>query len=544
MLERLDRNLTPKKTRIIVGAIIAAALVFGLFNSFIQDDAFISFRYAENFVKTGNLSWNPNSPEPVEGYTNFLWTLLISAAIYLGISPVPASLVLGFISGFATLFFTYRLSLLILGSERYALLTTTLMGFNFTFSSYITGGLETQLQTFLITASFYIAFYLVKRKSILNRFYLASLSLLFSISLLTRMDSALPVVVLYLFISYFLFKNNVSPKGKAVSIFYLTFPSLIIVGTWFVWKYYYYGDIFPNSYYAKATDLNIEILISGVYYIYAFLHSYLLIPFVFLGFFFLNKLFKNKFLLTTTIVTSLWFIYVIKVGGDFMEFRFIVPIMPLIFITLVAIIQFSGNTKIRYALSFLVLIGSIHHYLTFDTTRGIETISQLYGHINNNNENWDTIGKVFKTLFAEGKPPVKIATTAAGAIPYYSQLPTIDMHGINDKWIARNFPVIKPRPGHQKQADLDYLIHQKVNLVIGHPQLRKRNELITENYHLSDLENFRVLDLRLEQLPKNSKIIEIPVSKNYKVIVLYLTKHKYVDEVIRENNLRITDLVY
>jgi len=55
-------------------------------NRFIQDDAFISFRYADNFVQGNGLVWNPG--EKVEGYTNFLWTILISIPLYLIVSSI------------------------------------------------------------------------------------------------------------------------------------------------------------------------------------------------------------------------------------------------------------------------------------------------------------------------------------------------------------------------------------------------------------------------------------------------------------------------
>ena len=41
----------------------------------VQDDAFISFRYAKNLANGSGLVFN--SGERVEGYTNFLWTLIL-----------------------------------------------------------------------------------------------------------------------------------------------------------------------------------------------------------------------------------------------------------------------------------------------------------------------------------------------------------------------------------------------------------------------------------------------------------------------------------
>ena len=58
-------------------ALPATALVLGILVvlEFVKDDAYISFRYAHNFVKGQGLVFNPG--ERLEGYTNFLWTLLL-----------------------------------------------------------------------------------------------------------------------------------------------------------------------------------------------------------------------------------------------------------------------------------------------------------------------------------------------------------------------------------------------------------------------------------------------------------------------------------
>ena len=63
---------------------------------FLLDDAFISFRYAQNLVEGHGLVFNPGGPgEPVEGYTNFLWVLLMAAGMVVGIEPELLSRVLG-----------------------------------------------------------------------------------------------------------------------------------------------------------------------------------------------------------------------------------------------------------------------------------------------------------------------------------------------------------------------------------------------------------------------------------------------------------------
>ena len=60
---------------------------------FLTDDAYISFRYADNFARGDGLVFNPGG-ERVEGYTNFLWVLLLAGGRLAGIPPESAAPVL------------------------------------------------------------------------------------------------------------------------------------------------------------------------------------------------------------------------------------------------------------------------------------------------------------------------------------------------------------------------------------------------------------------------------------------------------------------
>ena len=64
------------------------------------DDAFISFRYAQNFANGLGLVFNEG--ERVEGYTNFLWTVLLAGAARLGLDIVSTSVVLAAVCTIAT----------------------------------------------------------------------------------------------------------------------------------------------------------------------------------------------------------------------------------------------------------------------------------------------------------------------------------------------------------------------------------------------------------------------------------------------------------
>src|SRR5690606_41082865 len=75
--------------RVALGA-LAVALVVGLLLharawEFLCDDAYISFRYAVNLAEHGALEYNLG--ERVEGYTNFLWVLVLALGTCLGLAP-------------------------------------------------------------------------------------------------------------------------------------------------------------------------------------------------------------------------------------------------------------------------------------------------------------------------------------------------------------------------------------------------------------------------------------------------------------------------
>jgi len=76
----------PPARRWLVGAALLAgvAVAVGLsYGACSQDDAFISFRYAQNLVDGNGLVFNPG--ERVEGYTNLSWTLLMAGVLAAGI---------------------------------------------------------------------------------------------------------------------------------------------------------------------------------------------------------------------------------------------------------------------------------------------------------------------------------------------------------------------------------------------------------------------------------------------------------------------------
>lgn len=534
------KHTLTKHFKAVLFLVIILLTLLAWSNRFITDDAFISFRYAENLVNGNGLTWNPG--ERVEGYTNFLWTLLMSIPIYLRIDPVKSCYVLGMVFFSFSLIFTYKLSNLIFRSQFIGLLVVILVGTNYTFSAYATGGLETQLQTCIIVAIAYLLFRCMQLDS-WSPGILIKLSLLSSAALLTRLDSAIYIIVVYAVLLYKLFKQRITEQNVLSQLSWLCLPALLIVGGWFLWKLSYYGYILPNTYYVKASSITSPV--RGLYYCCLFLTFYWLVPFPFLFLFAGKRIFSkfNSWISIIALMVIFWLLYIVKVGGGFMEFRLFVPVMPFLFILITwLLVDFIKQREIMITLIGMILIGSLFHSFSFSKLKrvgDIESVRKLHEYVTDERYNWSEVGRVLGSLFYNEKFQVITAGTVAGTIPYYSHLETVDMLGLNDRWIAKNGRILGGRPGHIRIATLDYLLDREVNLLVGPPLIEKYD--YTYKYSIADfflLENDDLKKKYSDMVPTNSKIVEIPLNDDYKISVLYLLQNDYVDEVIRTHKLK------
>lgn len=515
--------------------VIALLTLLAWTNRFIQDDAFISFRYAQHLVEGKGLVWNVG--EKVEGYTNFLWVLIIAFILNLGIDPVSFCFFIGPLLLAASLFFTYKTAFLMFQSKHKALLTIILLGTNYSFSAYATGGLETQLQALLFISSFYL-FTRSFLKNIWPDSTLLTFSLLATAALLTRLDSSLFLIILFPAIIVFIFKQPISFSKKLIKSAILITPMSLITGTWLIWKLSYYGDIFPNTFYLKAQGTTL--IFRGIYYVSVFFLFYYLFIFPILWI-------KNFKQLRTRLTFPLlflfafifiWIIYIIKVGGDFMEFRFFIPILPHLFIlflwTFFIVIR---QKKQQRSLIATLIICSFCYALFFSGTKGTESIKGLKRYITK--KHWPEIGKILgKSL--KYSPDITIAVSAAGAIPYYSRLKTIDVLGLNDAWVARHGIPFQKRPAHTKIATGEYLLQRKVNLVIEAlpidvPTWNKTLYAQAINKRFSFVTNAK-------NFPSDAKILEIPLNEKTKITMLYILKNPTIEEAIKKYKWNVSPL--
>jgi hypothetical protein len=508
-------------------ALIGALTLFAFAQRYPVDDAFISFRYARFLADGLGLVWNLG--ERVEGYTNFLWTILIAGGMALDIEPERFVILLTFPIYLAGLWLIFRTTEIWTGSTPLALLTTLIVGISRSVYAFATSGMETTLQ---MTQFLYVIYLLTNIDATGWSERRASLlSLLLTTVVLNRPDGFLAVLIVGL--TVYRERERLSRR----QIVNLIVPFVSIITIYFGWKLIYYGALLPNSFYIKVQDL------LGVLYGLMFLHlfalSHLFHVFILLAAFQAHKLREwSPGIREAGVLCTLWAVYSVAVGGDFMEFRFLVPIIPLLIMVFVAMINRIETKTLRAGLLAGLLGGAIHSNFAMEEllrSYGVENVTNLRAHLQGNDENWVGLGKKLKEYF--GGTDVLISAGAAGAIPYYSDLRTIDFLGLTDRNIAEDHEKFSRVPGHRIIARVDYLVDRKVNLIIepnNHMIHQQDFPLWVQQLSWRDAYSFYLdPDGNVNGEPLNRvTLLAIPVDEEHTLIAWYLTPHPAIEEMI------------
>ncbi len=421
------------------------------FRFFMIDDAFTSFRYAKNLVNGQGLVYNPG--ERVEGYTNFLWTLIIAIFMKMGFQPERLSQVLGSIFAGLSIFLVFLISSLLSPKSKFLNLVALLfLCANSCFASWAIGGLEGPFFTFLILLATYRYFLEIQNKKVCLS------SIIFGMATLTRPEGLLFFGITFIHQIILLFKKRLSFKNL-LSSFALF---LSIFAPYYIWRYSYYGFPFPNTFYAKIGE-GISQYLRGVKYVKNFLIEFsgwifLTIPFVFRRI----DLYSCYFF----IITLFYLLYIIYIGGDALPmYRFLVPILPFLYFLfqegLKSFCELFSKRK-AFIIAFMIILPGIS--LTIKNS----FLGKSYNYVKDQaiwTQNWSFVGKWFFQNIPKNE---SIALSPAGAIPYYSELYSIDMLGLCDLYIGH----IKMEgmgkwgfAGHEKGSG-DYILKKKPTYIL------------------------------------------------------------------------------
>ncbi len=286
---------------------------------FLCDDAFISFRYARNLVEGHGLVFNPG--ERVEGYTNFLWVLELAALWKVfGLRPENVAPWLSVLCTIGTLAAVIWWAAALSGLRRRGLVIWMALGLlcsSATFAVWTSGGgLETRQFTLLVVlAVVCLSVHTDSRRGLLA----ASLSL--AAAACTRPEGLLIAVCCF---GWFVAQRIVAARRLRVDVrelSWLVLPFVALVGVQFLFRYGYYGEWLPNTYYAKHVRPWYE---SGFNYLWAAAIEtglYLLIPLAALA---MRRAWRERGdlrLLLPLVCIVPHMAYVFRIGGDYFEYR-------------------------------------------------------------------------------------------------------------------------------------------------------------------------------------------------------------------------------
>lgn len=433
--------------------------------AFLCDDAFIAFRYARHWAEYGRLEFNLG--EPVEGYTNLGWVLLLGALSWGGIEPTRAAPALTAISmllvfaGASRLLQTVRSSLVPL--DAFSGLVVLLLVASPECVVWAHGGLETAAGTAATLAAMTAWLH--------GRWTRAALLALAAASF--RLDALVAVACFgtaWLLVPSggrrLMSKEGAWPKvawAQAAVVF-----AVPMLG-WFVWRHATYGTWWPNTWAIKADGA----LLRDTYgrdYVLAWAVAVGL-PFVLV----LVPWMRSRHLVLVAPIAGV-VAYGYGVGGDFMAYsRFYLTATVLLAVLVawiiaerVAAVEAQRGVAAGGVLFALGLVAAgvlgVQSYRRWQDDRGLgprwidgrwEGVTAM--------DRFAAVGWAAGRWMHDHLPPdTLVSVGAAGAMPYGSRLPIVDAYGLTDPVIP-TLPGAGPhagkgvRPGHQWFAPPAYI---------------------------------------------------------------------------------------
>jgi hypothetical protein len=449
----------PRSTKFYAWGVVVAALIYGVTQAILlhwtADDAFISFRYAENLVEGHGLVYNVG--ESVEGYTNFLWTMLVALGMGVGCDPITFTNVAGILFYVGTLLVLLRSARRPNGSYRFPIAAVG-YALHRHAAEFATSGLETAQFTFFATAA------LVRLATAHKLSHFVLTGVLIALTCLTRPDGVVIGTALVAITAVIAIQER-----TAYPLYMVVVPLVCLFLPYYVWRCAYYGHPFPNTFYAKSASS--PYFGSGLWYVGSYFCYYFVLipaPLVMLG------LIPSRFRqgqpapMVLAAVTLLFLVYVCWVGGDFMFARFCIPVTPALFLGLqIGLDQCRPN--LRRILATLVIACTFCSTLSVGWVDALGQTEESHFYRAWRIEAFRKTGAQLHRALADGEAKIAISASQA-MLGYYARMSvTIEMNGLTDEYIAHRQIQVRGRVGHEKALPLwdDYLNRRGINFIFG-----------------------------------------------------------------------------
>lgn len=423
--------------RLLWSRLVAVALVIGIAagNAFLfrtsAEDAFITYRFALNLADGHGPVFNIG--DRVEGYSNFLWMVLLAGSHALtGADVEPTARALGLLAALTTVYLTYRVTRSLTRHRvGLALLAALLLACSGPFAAYALSGLETPLFALLLVAIV----------GCLTHARVSWAGILTALAMMTRPDALALVVPIVVWLAFVPRPPQISTLGR-MTRFVAPFSLLIV--PWTIWRITYYGYLVPNALAAKFGGAAVTGQIrDGVSYTRGF--TLVILPIVLIGAIvvIVPLVTQRSLKVDATAVLVLGMTasigaFVVAAGGDWMPaWRLLAPMTPLLVI-LVAYVSHLNEDALRPALDS-------RHTPVIACAASIVLVAMSVFHAN-------MISRVrlwsneVHAMATEGDwlerrlPGSTVAVYANGALSYHagSSITMVDMRGLTDEHIARH----------------------------------------------------------------------------------------------------------
>ena len=421
----------PRLIALAVGLIATAALIVHVrrYPVLTYDDAFISLRYAQRLLEGHGLTWTEGAA--VEGYSNLLWVLGCALLSALGVDLLHTPVILGILSAVATIAaVVYAFPPRSWSKSLPALAGGLFLALAGPIALWAVAGLEGCLVAALVAWSF------VLLRPVLDGETDDWKSALFpgialALLCLTRPDGPLLVVI----ICGFLFLRARSRDAALRALVVGVLPSLATLAQ-LAFRLAYYGDWLPNTARAKVafTGTRVE---SGVQCVAgAGLSSYALWAPAILALYvaWRDAGRRPRILLGMTLVVG-WTAYAATIACQPYGFRMLIPsYVLLVFLAAEVLDWMQDQGRAAAAAAWVAALGLLGLFgYAQQTEKNIVLAREQRPPVT---VQAATIGTTLRDAFEEQDPLV--AVDAAGSIPFYSGLRSLDMLGLNDAYIARH----------------------------------------------------------------------------------------------------------
>jgi hypothetical protein len=424
-----------------LGAVAIAALLLhaSRYRLYQADDAFISLRYAQRLLDGKGLTWTDG--EAVEGYSNLLWTLLCAAGGALGLELTDAVRALGAICGSAAIALLAAHARPRGGTARelFAAATPPLfLAGSASLAVWVPGGLEATLVAALVSAAAAIA--LRETRALGDAASSASrprsgFALGAPLALLcwARPDGILFALG---FAAGAILAAPRRRESRRAALGCLALPVLALL-LQLGFRLVYYDALAPNTAGAKLA-LSLARALEGVRYVAGGLavHAGLAIPAAVAWLGASPRARRDPALAVLLVPTALWCGYLAAIGGDgFPAYRHLAPVAVLLAYLLASGLRAAhGRSPAAHGIAVAAASAglALHGWLQWRAPETLRVFDDLW------TRDAEVVGRLLGAAFANEQP--LLAVDPAGAVPYYSKLPALDMLGLTDRAIASHPP--------------------------------------------------------------------------------------------------------